>query len=404
MIFLPALLELLPMLAEGGEVAAFLRGGSVAEEASAGKVAASEEVVESPGIVGGPKKEKGKRLKSTRAALANLFGIDLDFVSPPESDQSAEQTKKQTAKSAEGRRSLWKTMADAGGPTKATEAPGGKSLWQTMQASPQPGVAGQAPRIKDFEEFKSEPETADEKKKAAFDKLTETVSKATKTFALLTAAIGLSKTGHDISRQVIDKLLAPLKKLAAISVAVPVAFGAILKGLKEFAGLVSESNRDLAKWNGGLAASFMSLDLKKQQLEINRAAETGGTAANLNAHLGKLLEELAPISNTFSSIVNLGATLGVEIARDMAAIVKYVSLFPGVAAIIKKIEDDLKQKNNGPDPLAQDLRALIGMRLNGDPAQLPDQLNGPRAAIGPRAPLPPILNAPPPPPPARRRR
>ena len=192
---------------------------------------------------------------------------------------------------------------------------------------------------------------------------------------------------------IVKAIFPVLAKSLSLHVALVSFFPSLFLGMKAFAGLIVESNRDLERWNGTLAASFANLDILKQNLEIRQGKETEFTASVLNEEFGKLLQEFQPISSALSNLTNTGALIATEISRILLRIGEN-SIYGKFASAgydwFKKWLGIPEPVPDANDPLA-DLLRTVGNRKNQQPAgnkNVPDPLPPP---TGPRPPLPPII-------------
>ena len=109
------------------------------------------------------------------------------------------------------------------------------------------------------------------------------------------------------------------------------------------------SNRELANWNGAIAASFNRLDLERMKLDVRQGAATSGTASELNRQFTELLREFQPVREGIGNIVNIVGINLVQLSRTVLECLKGIQdIFPGVKEVVKGIEDMNKEmkKNN----------------------------------------------------------
>lgn len=190
---------------------------------------------------------------------------------------------------------------------------------------------------------------------------------------------------------VIGEFVADILSFGAMLILLPAqimsAWVSMIFALKSFSGLIVESNRGLAMWNGTMAAAFLQLDLLKTHLDIQQAKATAGSAAAANDQFGELLQELQPLRNSVGTIMNILSVFASNTAIFMVEVVKGIPLLGGLLAAandyLKKIEDALKPKFDANDPMVAFLGALKNMPNNQRGALPPP--------VGPRAPLPPII-------------
>lgn len=158
---------------------------------------------------------------------------------------------------------------------------------------------------------------------------------------------------------------------------------AIATLLKTFAERVGEGNRELAKWDGSLAASFAKLDIHRMGLERDTAAETSGSAAMLNESLAELADAIQPIKNDLINALNFLAIIAAQTAKGAVYLERAMPLMTLVETVVSVLKDMLNlQKQQGRDPIADFINA--GKNLGGF---------GPRAPLDvprPRPPIPPV--------------
>lgn len=173
------------------------------------------------------------------------------------------------------------------------------------------------------------------------------------------------------------KVAAGFAKLASPSLGIPKAVSlfhqlvapAALLGtvalLKKFTFGLSESNRDLAKWNGALAASFARLDIQQMRMNIRTANATSGTGAELNRQLGEVLTEFQPIREDLGRLVNV---VGISAAKGLKTAIEVLKVLADNVPAIKEIRDglnliekEMKKGQNNKFPGNQVLEAAVGL-------------------------------------------
>jgi hypothetical protein len=152
-----------------------------------------------------------------------------------------------------------------------------------------------------------------------------------------------------------------------------------LAGLRYIVGNLADkftlANRDLAKWNGSIAASFNRLDLARMRLDIQQGKATSGTAGELNRQFGELLKEFQPVREGIGNLVNIVGINLVALSRTALEGLKGLqTIFPQLKEAVKFLEDMNKNLKKGADeaPLGnQALHALAGRMGGGAGQQLP---------------------------------
>jgi hypothetical protein len=160
----------------------------------------------------------------------------------------------------------------------------------------------------------------------------------------------------------------------------------VVKGILNFVVGVSESNRELGKWNAKIATSFQSLDILRQNLAIQQGVDTQGSTAQLNKTLGELLTEIQPLVTGMSTALNL---LAILVGTQFKMNVSIAKLNPTTIMILKMltwIEEQLDKWNAHPDKMGakalEDIRNMVPNAADqGTPR--PNNAIVPRAPIGP---------------------
>lgn len=163
----------------------------------------------------------------------------------------------------------------------------------------------------------------------------------------------------------------------------PAGLVGMIFGMKKFVGVLSESNRDLAKWNGSLAASFNKLDIQQMKFDMQTANATSGSASALNDAFAELLTEFQPIRQDIGILVNLA---GIGIAngtKQLIILVKSLQdTFPflkDAVAHLEAMEDELK---NGKQQSPIGNTALANLAAMGGGAARP-AVQGPMPFLNP---------------------
>lgn len=177
--------------------------------------------------------------------------------------------------------------------------------------------------------------------------------------------------------QAIGSLLRGFAHLTGTVGNVVLRFAELRLLLGSFSFDISEANRNLAEWNGQIAASFQKLDVTKMRLAIQTGAATSGTASELNNQIGKLLQEFQPVREEAGKAINM---LGIVVTRTMTSVLQSVKTIAAEIPWLKKgvdaldaIEEDLKKNNNQIPMGNQLLHGLIGLNRAGL-NRLPDNI------------------------------
>lgn len=161
-------------------------------------------------------------------------------------------------------------------------------------------------------------------------------------------------------------------RLAGIASLVAGAFAAAVASIRSFVEGVSNTNRELAKYSGQLAASVVKLDVTRLQLDVRQANAVAPAGEQLNEAIGELMVEFQPIRQLLGVAVTNMATIATRMAKIaistdvLAGIVSAV--VPGMGNVLKDMLDQQKKNQDKPGPLNIDLRAL---QKPGAPANMP---------------------------------
>jgi hypothetical protein len=185
----------------------------------------------------------------------------------------------------------------------------------------------------------------------------------------------------------LDKLMGGVQKAAMLfkALIVPAALAGTVALFRKLTFGLSESNRDLSKWNGALAMSFAKMDIQQMRLDIRQAKATQGTAVGLNDALMEVKQEFQPIREDLGILINL---VGISAAKLLKAGIEGVKLmganFPLLKELVdaaKAIEDGMKKDIQGGGPGAQVLAAVArGEFQEGGGGPAPRQLPRPPQA------------------------
>lgn len=128
------------------------------------------------------------------------------------------------------------------------------------------------------------------------------------------------------------------------------AFAAVLAvaavpALRRFAEHINESNRELARYNGSIAAAFARLDIGRFQRERLTASETSASSVRLSDAVNEMEEALHPISRDLKTMMNtvgfVAAKLVTFFAMAQETALKFI---PGFQMVLDKIEENTRDK------------------------------------------------------------
>lgn len=124
-----------------------------------------------------------------------------------------------------------------------------------------------------------------------------------------------------------------------------------------------ESQRGLAKWHGGIAATMAQLNLQRMQLEMRTARHTAGSVQSLGRATMSLNETLQPLKEDFAIIQNMVMT-GVTRIVDIG--LKLAGKIPGVGDLHELIQEwDRKNRKEQGQPLAEVIAKLAWAEYGG---------------------------------------
>lgn len=146
-------------------------------------------------------------------------------------------------------------------------------------------------------------------------------------------------------------------------IATSLAFGTGLPKLLEvFAQRLSESNRNLTRFNGMIAASFAAKDIAQIRADWATAKGTEGTTSSLNLQLAKLIEETQPIRQSVVTILNLMGIAATRLARLYVSALKYLPFVEKAAETLAKMEETQRKEAAQSLPAQANRDALRDIR------------------------------------------
>lgn len=155
------------------------------------------------------------------------------------------------------------------------------------------------------------------------------------------------------------------------------ALGGAVALFKKMTFGMSDANRDLAKWNGAIAASFAKLDIQSMRLDIQTARASAGGAATLNDAIAELKTEFQPIRENTARLLNIVGVMGVNALKTALAAVKAFAanndLLKGIQEAIDEAEKNMKKDKNEQFPGNQALEAIARLPVGGLPGGGPQQ-------------------------------
>ena len=155
----------------------------------------------------------------------------------------------------------------------------------------------------------------------------------------------------------IGRAIIGFSRLAGVVGIVTGALGLLYGAARDFVSGIVEQNRELAKYNAAIAASFSRLEVTKMRLQVQQGAATEGTATMLNDQLESLLTEVQPIRQAAGQVVNMLGSLLVLAARGVVLLVSVEAVLnallplPGLADAAKKLLEEIAKGNAKGAPL-----------------------------------------------------
>lgn len=125
----------------------------------------------------------------------------------------------------------------------------------------------------------------------------------------------------------------PMKAVTA-----PIWLYGIIRGFETLGRTLSETNRDLSKFDSRIADSFARLDYQQFRSRQRMAGATSGSASMLNDQLGKLIKEVEPLRESVTTFLNLAGGSLVGVARFLALIIKWHPLIVGMGKAAEAAE------------------------------------------------------------------
>lgn len=159
------------------------------------------------------------------------------------------------------------------------------------------------------------------------------------------------------AQQQMTNLANNAKKLALVIGGLKLGLTAATFGIEKWASRLFESNRDLARFDGRMAAVFARMDRQQIMLSARKAGATSGTTTLLGEELMKLRNELQPLREAITSSLNVVGVTLVEIARMMALLIKAMPVVKALVFVLDKIEKLFG--GGGPGGMQPDLRRLL---------------------------------------------
>jgi hypothetical protein len=155
-----------------------------------------------------------------------------------------------------------------------------------------------------------------------------------------------------------------LARIAGVAGLVAGSLYAVYSAARAFVAGVMETNRDLAKYDGRLAASVARLEMTKLNLEIRQSQAVGPSGEMLNDEFGKLLEDIQPIREAVGIVATQFATGLVMLGRVGASVFSLRNLIISAIPLVgRQFADaldaaDQKKKDDQGRLLNADLRNL----------------------------------------------
>jgi len=144
----------------------------------------------------------------------------------------------------------------------------------------------------------------------------------------------LGQSAHDAGKSLLKGASSLTNPVTALIKLPAAAFG-VVKAFEQVGRTVSETNRDLRRFDERIADSFARYDYAQLRSRQKVAQATGGSASFLNDQLKALLEEVQPLTESVVSFLNVAGGSLVYIARMLTLIIKWD---PAVAVMMRAAE------------------------------------------------------------------
>lgn len=118
-----------------------------------------------------------------------------------------------------------------------------------------------------------------------------------------------------------------MNTVATGGLAAPAWLYPIITGFERLGKTISDTNRDLSKFDENIADSFARLDYAQLRSRQQVAGATSGSGSLLNQQLEALVREVQPIRETVVSFLNVAGSSIVFIARAATLLMKWHPLF-----------------------------------------------------------------------------
>lgn len=146
------------------------------------------------------------------------------------------------------------------------------------------------------------------------------------------------------------------------------AFVGITLAGKKLAEMLVEGQRSLVRFNGQIAVAYAQLergDLLRQQASGGR---TAGTTETLVGAVNDMKNELQPLKDLGTNILNV---IGTGFAKLVAGIVAAAKWLPGIAGVLKAMDDEAKRnRKNAVAPWMNTINGLADQyRADHNPAR-----------------------------------
>lgn len=173
------------------------------------------------------------------------------------------------------------------------------------------------------------------------------------------------------------KAVSGYKKLAGGAIGATVALLTIPLATKRFGEALVESRRDLAVFNGRIAAMFAQLDVQKFRLGIRTGRETQGSTLALGQALKEFRQEFQPLHEDMRTLKNKGSEFFIRLGTEVARIANGVMELAGIRAAIERLEEGQRNFGDKGGMGHQAIKWLAGEKF----------VHGPKGEIGKPKPL-----------------
>lgn len=168
-----------------------------------------------------------------------------------------------------------------------------------------------------------------------------------------------SAAAQEEANQRFEELSGKLKSATKGIGAFTAAMIAVPKLVERWGTALAESRRNLASYDGRLAAAYARMDVKQIRRDIETARDTGGSSAAVVNELAKLRGMLQPWREDLVRIENALARVAIESAQGVVFLGNMFRVMSGWGSVMALLERWLGQGGNASMPIHEVIDALI---------------------------------------------